>query len=88
MSGRLAWRYVALVLTRTREGRTLTDPAVPIEEGNKREAFRLGKRVARAVYGHGTIVELRAESATGGLIERQRLDYEGGRVRWRQAFET
>lgn len=60
----------------------------PVMSRDKRAGFRLAKAVARRMGRSGFIVELRAESRVGAIIERVQLAYEGRRVRWRQAFET
>ncbi len=55
---------------------------------DKRAVWREGKRLACGAMEPGTIVELRAKSAHGGIIERVQLIGATFRPRWRQAFET
>lgn len=81
---RLAERYVAIV----------THASMPrhvIEGTRKRELFEEAKLWARQHAGLGVIVELRANSAEGGIIERVSMVPNLGTGfphRWRQEFST
>lgn len=87
MSRVIASRYVAITKGRVMHSKQRVRWVN--DDTNKRTVFRLAKGYAVDHLRFGAIVELRAGSARGGVIERVKLVPHGPSAwRWQQAFET